>query len=202
MLLHYIYLVAITAEASSGAIAGMRREMDLFGLCLVGSITALGGGTVRDILLGHYPLGWVAHPQYLIFTIGAAIISSLAAQTVHRFNMVFLIVDALGLVTFTIIGCDIARTYEHMHPSIVIAFGMITGIFGGLLRDILCNEIPLVLRRELYASISLITGCIYLGLLQTNVDISISVLASISIGFLLRILAIYLHWELPKFQRF
>ena len=74
-LLHTIYLVAITAEAMSGAIMGMRRGMDLFGICLLGTVTALGGGTARDVLLGHYPLGWIANPEYLAFTIGAAIVT-------------------------------------------------------------------------------------------------------------------------------
>lgn len=75
-LLHTIYLVAIAAEAASGALMGMRRRMDLFGLCVIGTVTALGGGTVRDIILGHYPLGWVAHPEYLAFTAGAALVSA------------------------------------------------------------------------------------------------------------------------------
>ena len=75
-LLHTIYLVGIAAEAASGALMGMRRRMDLFGLCVVGTVTALGGGTIRDLLIGHYPLGWVAHPEYLAFTVGAAIATS------------------------------------------------------------------------------------------------------------------------------
>ena len=75
-LLHTIYLVAIAAEAASGALTGMRRRMDLFGLCVVGTVTALGGGTVRDVLLGHYPLGWVANPAYLAFTVGAAVLAA------------------------------------------------------------------------------------------------------------------------------
>ena len=147
MLLYTIYLVAIVAEAMSGAIMGMRRGMDLFGICMIGTVTALGGGTIRDVLLGHYPLGWIAHPEYLLFTVGAAVVTAVVARYLHHLRTVFLLVDGLGLVAFCVIGCDIAMSAK-MHPAIVVLAGMITGVFGGLLRDILCNQIPLVLQRE------------------------------------------------------
>lgn len=199
MLLHTIYLIAIVAEAMSGAIMGMRRDMDLFGICVVGTITALGGGTIRDILLGNYPLGWIAHPQYLLFTIGAAIVTAMVARFLHHLRSVFLVVDGLGLVAFSVIGCDIARA-NGMAPGIVILAGMITGVFGGLLRDVLCNEIPLVLQRELYATIALFTGALYVGLLWLEVDPSVAPLAAIGSGFLVRLLAMRFHWKLPSFN--
>ncbi|PRC93851.1 trimeric intracellular cation channel family protein [Solimicrobium silvestre] len=199
MLLHTIYLIAIVAEAMSGAIMGMRRDMDLFGICVVGTITALGGGTIRDILLGNYPLGWIIHPQYLLFTIGAAIVTAFVARFLHHLRSVFLMVDGLGLVAFSVIGCDIARA-NGMVPGIVILAGMITGVFGGLLRDVLCNEIPLVLQRELYATIALFTGSLYVGLLWLNVDPTIAPLVAIGCGFLYRLLAMRFHWKLPSFN--
>lgn len=199
MLLHTIYLIAIVAEAMSGAIMGMRRDMDLFGICVVGTITALGGGTIRDVLLGNYPLGWIAHPQYLLFTIGAAIVTAMVARFLHHLRSVFLVVDGLGLVAFSVIGCDIARAND-MAPGIVILAGMITGVFGGLLRDVLCNEIPLVLQRELYATIALLTGALYVGLLWLKVDPAVAPLVAIGSGFLVRLLAMRFHWKLPSFN--
>jgi uncharacterized membrane protein YeiH len=199
MLLHSIYLIAIVAEAMSGAIMGMRRNMDLFGLCLIGSVTALGGGSIRDMLLGHYPLGWIAHPEYLLFTIGAAIATAMVARFLHHLRTVFLLVDALGLVAFSVIGCDIALA-SGMHLGIVVLAGMVTGIFGGLLRDILCNQIPLVLQRELYATVALFTGVIYVGLLGLNVERALALLSAIISGFLFRMLAMRFHWRLPKFN--
>jgi uncharacterized membrane protein YeiH len=133
MLLYTIYLVAIVAEAMSGAIMGMRRGMDLFGICMIGTVTALGGGTIRDVLLGHYPLGWIAHPEYLLFMVGAAVVTAVVARYLHHLRTVFLLVDGLGLVAFCVIGCDIAMSAK-MHPAIVVLAGMITGVFGGLLR--------------------------------------------------------------------
>ena len=199
MLLYTIYLVAIVAEAMSGAIMGMRRGMDLFGICMIGTVTALGGGTVRDVLLGHYPLGWIAHPEYLLFTVGAAVVTAVVARYLHHLRTVFLLVDGLGLVAFCVIGCDIAMSAK-MHPAIVVLAGMITGVFGGLLRDILCNQIPLVLQREVYATVALFTGSLYVGLLYFKVDSSVAQLASIGAGFLFRFLALHFEWRLPNFN--
>lgn len=200
MLLYTIYLIAITAEAMSGAIMGIRRQMDLFGICLIGTVAALGGGTVRDILIGHYPLGWVAHPEYLAFTICAAVVTAVAARKMHHFKSAFLVVDALGLVAFTIIGCDIVGAFAQYHPFVVVMFGMITGVFGGLLRDVLCNQMPLVLQREVYASVSLLTGALYVGLQWLQVAHDVATLSALGVGFAFRLLAIYYHWELPRFN--
>ncbi len=175
-LLHTIYLIAITAEAMSGAIMGMRRGMDLFGICLLGTVTALGGGTARDVLLGHYPVGWIAHPEYLTFTIGAAIVTGFIARHLHHLRMVFLLVDGLGLVAFTVIGCDVAMGMGA-HPSIVVLAGVITGIFGGLMRDVLCNQVPMVLQRELYATVALFTGVFYVGMLWLEINTTLATLA-------------------------
>jgi len=198
-LLHIIYLVAITAEAMSGAIMGMRRGMDLFGICVLGTVTALGGGTVRDVLLGHYPIGWIANPEYLNFTIGAAIVTALVARHMHHLRQVFLLVDGLGLVAFTVIGCGVGIEMGA-HPSIAVLAGVITGVFGGLLRDILCNQVPMVLQRELYATVALFTGVLYVGLLRLGIDNSIASLAALAAGFLFRVLAMTFHWKLPDFQ--
>lgn len=199
MLLHTIYLIAIVAEAMSGAIMGMRRGMDLFGICMIGTVTALGGGSIRDMLLGNYPLGWIAHPEYLLFTIGAAIVTAMVARFLHRLRTVFLLVDALGLVAFAVIGCDVARA-AGLHPAIVVLAGVITGVFGGLLRDVLCNQIPLVLQREFYATVALLTGALYVGMLWLGVDPAIASLIAIGVGFALRLLAIRFQWRLPRFN--
>ncbi len=198
MLLQIVYLIAISAEAMTGALAAGRRRMDLFGVVIIACVTALGGGSLRDIVLGHYPLGWVRHPEYLAYTIGAALAATMLAKKIHRLRRAFLWLDALGLVAFTLIGCAIAREGGHAAPIVVIA-GMLTGAFGGVLRDVLCNEIPLVFQRELYAVVSLATGVAYLGLLRLGVAEEVAVLACLGAGFAFRLLAIRYEWEMPKF---
>jgi uncharacterized membrane protein YeiH len=195
-LLHIIYLIAIAAEAATGALMGMRRCIDLFGIAVVGTVAALGGGSIRDMILGHYPLGWVAHPEYLIFTVGAALAAALLARRLHRLKNAFLVLDALGLVAFTVIGCNIAAG-TGAHITIVVLMGMVTGVFGGLLRDMLCNQVPLVLQRDLYATVSLVTGMLYVGLLRFDIDPDLATAVAIAIGFSLRLIAIRFSLGLP-----
>jgi len=151
MLFHALYIVAIVAEAMTAALAAGRRSMDWVGVCLLGCVTALGGGSTRDVLLGHYPLSWVEHPNYLAVTAGAALVTIAIARVMHHLRSIFLILDAIGLVVFTVIGCNVALDL-HLPFIVVIMSGMITGCVGGVLRDVLCNDIPLLFRSELYAS--------------------------------------------------
>ncbi len=198
MLLTIIYIIAITAEAMTGALSAGRRSMDLFGVVLIACVTALGGGSVRDMLLGHYPLTWVKHPEYLALTTFAALVTVLIAPLMRHLKSLFLVLDALGLVAFTIIGCQVAL---HMQQSLLISavFGVITGVFGGILRDILCNDIPLIFQKELYASVSLAAAGCYLLCLQCHLGAEQSMIITLFAGFLFRLLAIKYHWEIPKF---
>ncbi len=198
MLLAVIYLIAISAEAMTGALSAGRRRMDLFGVVIIACVTALGGGSLRDIVLGHYPLGWVQHPEYLGFTICAALIATWLARWMHHFRCTFLVLDGLGLIAFTLIGCAVARDAGHSVPIVLIA-GMLTGAFGGVLRDVLCNEVPLIFQKELYAVITLFTGAAWLGLLALGVSLNAATLWSLGGGFALRLLAIHYKWEMPKF---
>ena len=196
-MLHTVYLVAIIAEAVSGTMAAGRRDMDLFGACFVGCVTALGGGSVRDMLLGHYPLGWVQHPEYIWFTAAAALIGATLGSVLHYFRTIFLTVDALGLVAFTLIGCNIAMQTGQT-STVVILSGIITGCLGGIMRDLLCGDVPIIFKREMYASISLLIGAGYLVLLNPQVSERVAVMICLGVGFILRMSAIYFDWHIPK----
>lgn len=192
------FYIAITAEAMTAALAAGRRNMDWFGVCLIACVTALGGGTMRDIFLDHYPLVWVENPYVLLLVCGAALITIPLARLVDRLRWPFLLLDALGLVVFTVIGCNIGIE-AGVHPIIVIVAGMVTGTAGGVLRDVLCNDIPLIFQGELYATVSLVTGVIYYLGLMGGLPINLMVIVAIAIGFTLRVLAIAFKWEMPKF---
>lgn len=198
-MLIYIYIIAITAEAMSGALAAGRRNMDLFGVALIAFLTALGGGTVRDMLLGNYPVTWTQHPPYIYLTISAGLATMLVARFMHRLHRFFLILDAMGLIAFTIIGCNVALRLGYQTPVVIMA-GMTTGIFGGILRDIMCNRTPQVLRHELYASVSMVVAILYLVLMRLGVSEDINTLVSFSLGLALRLSAIYWKWSLPTFS--
>lgn len=197
-MLHILYIIAITAEAMTAALSAGRRNMDWVGVCMIAWVTALGGGTIRNILLGHYPMTWVSHPEYLLITAGAALFAALIASFMRRLKMLFLYLDALGLVVFTIIGCQLA---EEMHLPVIIILlsGMITGCAGGVLRDVLCNDIPLLFRKEVYASVAIVTGGVYLGMEALGSSAQWATVIASVIGLVLRLLAIRYEWQMPKF---
>jgi uncharacterized membrane protein YeiH len=197
-MLYTIFIIAITAEAMTAALAAGRRSMDWFGVCVLACVTALGGGTMRDTLLGHYPLSWVANPYLLLICCGAALVTIAAARFMHTLRWPFLLLDAVGLVVFTIIGCNVALEMQQS-PIIVIVAGMITGIAGGIIRDVLCNDVPLVFSSELYATVSIVTGVIYYAGLQFGFPQDFVIIAAAAIGITLRVLAIVFKLEMPKF---
>src|SRR6201993_286314 len=190
--------VALAAQAMTAALAAGRRSMDWAGVCMLGCITALGGGTIRDVLLGHYPLVWVEHPSYLAITASAAFITILIARVVHRLNVAFLVLDAIGLVVFTMAGCDVAWQKDASLPIVIVA-GMITGCAGGVLRDILCNDVPLLFRSELYASVSVVTGLFYATAFGLKLNDDVWTVLTFMLGLAFRLLAIRYKWEMPKF---
>ena len=193
-----MYIVAIIVEAMSAALAAGRRSMDWVGVCMLGSITALGGGSVRDMLLGHYPLSWVQHPHYLLITAGAALVTIGLARFMHRLRKIFLLLDAVGLVLFTVIGCNVAL--EMQQPFIiVITAGLITGCVGGVLRDMLCADVPLLFRSELYATVSVVTGLIYVAGLRVALPHDFVTVLAMTVGLVLRVMALRFNWSMPKF---
>ncbi len=190
--------VALAAQAMTAALAAGRRSMDWAGVCMLGCITALGGGTIRDVLLGHYPLAWVARPSLLAVTAIAALVTIPVARAVHRLTSAFLVLDAIGLVVFTMAGCDIAWQMNASLPIVIVA-GMITGCAGGVLRDILCNDVPLLFRSELYASVSVVTGLFYAIAFGLKVNDELWTALTFVLGISLRLMAIRYNWEMPKF---
>ena len=198
-LLLVIYLVAITTEAMSGALAAGRRNMDIFGVAVIAFVTALGGGTIRDVVLGHYPIGWTQHPEYVYLVILAGLATTLLARFMHHMKHVFLMLDAMGLVAFSLIGCNVALQLDYPVVVVIMA-GMITGICGGILRDVLCNQVPVVFCRELYASVSLFVCALFLALRAAGIDADLNTLLCFALGFAFRMLAIRLGWKLPTFS--
>lgn len=194
-----IYLIAITAEAMSGALAAGRRNMDIFGVAVIAFVTALGGGTIRDVVLGNYPIGWTQHPEYVYIVIGAGLLTTLIARYLHRIKRIFLWLDAMGLVAFSLIGCTVALKLQYPWIVVIIA-GMLTGISGGVLRDVLCNQVPVVFRKELYASVSLAVCALFLVLRSAGISEGLTTLLCFTGGLTLRILAIQLRWHLPIFS--
>ena len=195
---HILYIIAITAEAMTAALSASRRKMDWVGVCIIACVTALGGGTIRNILLGHYPMSWIEHPEYILITAGGAIAAGLIASFMKKLKTLFLFLDALGLVVFSIIGCQLAEQM-HLPVLIIVLSGVITGCGGGVLRDILCNDIPLLFRKEIYATASLLTGLFYIGFERLAMSPDAASITAAILGLIVRLLAIKYKWEMPRF---
>ncbi len=194
-----LWLIGILAEAMTGALAAGRKQMDLFGVVIIGCTTAIGGGTLRDMLLGNYPLIWVENVHYLFAIAFASLLTVVIAPVMRYLSKLFLAIDALGLAVFSVVGAQ-KTLMLGFSPTIAVVMGLVTGVFGGVLRDILCNQVPLIFKKELYAVISLFTASLYITLNTYQVPEWLNLLLSLGLGFSLRMLALRYHWSIPTFD--
>ncbi len=198
LILTTLFITGLIVEAMTGAITAGKLKMDLFGVLVVANVTAFGGGVVRDVLLGRSPMLIITKPELLFVTSVAAIIMIMIARYFQRLRWIFISLDALGMITFSIVGAMRAQDMGFGMGVASIA-GMTTGVFGGILRDILCNRIPLAFQKELYASISILSVWLYLLLEHFQFTLILNVLLTLTIGFILRILAVKYDWRVPLF---
>jgi uncharacterized membrane protein YeiH len=192
-----ITMSAVAVSAITGVLEAGRKPIDLFGVVLVALASALGGGTIRDLLLDR-PVFWVADQTYLAAAVAAGVATFVLVRLVRLPANLFLVPDALGLALFTVIGTQVALSGGA--PWFVATFlGVVTGVFGGVLRDILCNEVPLVFAGELYATASWAGAMVFIGLVHAGITGPVASLLAMAAIFLTRIAAIYWHLTLPSF---
>ena len=199
-LIKTIEVLGIIAFALTGFYAARKKGMDLIGVYSLGMVTALGGGSLRDIILNRHPLFWIEHYEYAILLLVLSIASSLAAQGIfEKKNLVTIVLalDALGLGSFSASGASLA---DRMGCSLFISslLGVTTGVFGGVMRDIVCNEIPYVFQRtELYATCAFIGAWAYLLVERTSGSDVMAAITCIAVTFVLRMLALRYKIKLP-----
>lgn len=183
--------------AISGALAVQDREHDLFGAGFTGFITAIGGGSLRDILLGAYPLVWIDNVNFLYAIFAGLVTTFLFFKFVARLRKTLFFFDTLGIGFFTILGVEKALGLGF-RPEIAAIMGMFSAVMGGVIRDTLTNEIPILFRKEIYASACLAGAVIYLTLNHFGMERDYNLLLSISIIIFIRLLAVKYKLSLPR----
>jgi uncharacterized membrane protein YeiH len=190
--------IAVAVVAASGALSASRKQLDPVGFILIACVTAFGGGTMRDLILGA-PVFWLKAPGMVLLASGVALLVFFTAHLMERRFLVLLWADAVGLGLFAVLGTEAALVWGA-DPWVAILMGTITATFGGILRDIICAELPLILRREIYATAAAFGALVFVVLVHANVPRDIALPIGALSGFALRGAAILRGWSMPTYK--
>ncbi|GAB4092521.1 trimeric intracellular cation channel family protein [Flaviaesturariibacter terrae] len=199
----FLFLIDIFGTASfaiAGAFSAMERRLDPFGVLIISFVTAVGGGTLRDLLVGNLPVSWLHNETAILVIFLSSLTTMLFGSYLKHLQTALFLFDALGLGLFTIIGLEIAIK-SGLPASSCIALSTVTGCFGGVLRDVLLNKVPLLFRREIYALASIGGALAYYFLRKTTLDEDLSKIACILLIFFIRFVAVRYALGLPRFYR-
>jgi uncharacterized membrane protein YeiH len=196
-IIYILDLIGTAAFAASGAWVGVRKQMDLFGVLVLGTVTAVGGGTLRDLLLGDIPPFSLKDEAYIYIAIVVSVVVFANRKRFEFFEKPLLYFDAIGLGTFVVIGTTKAIDFQLGALGAAL-MGVMTGTAGGVMRDLLANQVPLILRREIYASACVAGGALLVILGENGVAPATAAMLSAATVILVRLLAIHYDWSLPK----
>jgi len=194
----FLYL-GVLAAGISGALVGIKKELDVFGVLFLGGATALGGGVARDVMLGNLPPAAFLDPAYFLVSTGAGLLTWLFYHRIDRLQKVILVSDAIGLGVFTAFGASSAVAHGFDEPFIVISMGLITGIGGGVLRDVFVKEIPFVFRKEVYAIASIIGAASFYAAVPWLPHLA-SMFLCLAVTFAIRIASIVFKIDFPVYK--
>ncbi len=191
-----IELLGVIVFAISGAFSAMQKRFDAFGITIIGFVTALGGGTTRDILL-NIPVFWMKLPHYPIIVFVSCFLTLFIKNYIKNLKITFIVFDAIGLGLYTMLGIQKGLA-NHLDPSSCIILGIITGAFGGVLRDVLLNDVPHIFRKEIYATACVIGGVFYFGFKHV-VPVDVARIVTICLICSIRLVAVKFNWSIPRF---
>ena len=197
-----IYLIDILgtfAFAISGALVALDKNFDIFGVIIIAFVTAVGGGMLRDILINAHPINWIGDLNYLYTIFAAVIFTFLVKSKIAYLSKTMFLFDTIGISVFTLLGLQKGLSYE-LHPLVAVIMGMISAVFGGVLRDVLTNRVPLIFEKEIYASACLSGGVMYLILNHFMVEENINFIISALVVVIIRVVAVRFSLELPKIK--
>lgn len=191
--------LGLVVFATTGALAASRKQMDVVGFCLLATAVGIGGGTLRDLVLGATPVFWVREPAYLMVCVGVACVLFFTAHIPQSRLKLLLWLDAVGLALFAVTGAERALVYGAS-PVIAVAMGVMTATFGGIIRDVIAGETPVILSREIYVTAALVAAGVFVGALLLGFPRSVAIASGFLSGLSLRSAALYWGWSLPRYK--
>ncbi|MEC4117053.1 trimeric intracellular cation channel family protein [Myroides phaeus] len=189
-------LLGTLAFAISGALAGRERRLDLFGMSILAFATAIGGGTVRDVMIGYTPVTWLTNLNYFFITLFGVFLAIIFYKKFNFLRYSLFLFDTIGIAVFTLIGIEKGMNVG-LHPIICVTLGTITACFGGVIRDILANKIPIIFKQEIYATACILGGLMYYVLNYFELSKDILYIGTAGIIIVIRLLAVKYKWSLP-----
>jgi uncharacterized membrane protein YeiH len=197
MFFQVIDILGTIAFAISGVSVAMNKRMDVFGLLIIAFVTSIGGGTVRDILIGQTPVAWMTNMTYVYVILAATVFTIIFQSKINYLRMSLFLFDTIGIGLYTVVGIEKGLN-AGLHPIICIALGTMTACFGGVLRDILCNEIPVIFRKEVYATACIAGGVVYFLLRKLPIDNNIIFIIAGAVVISVRLIAVKFKISLPS----
>jgi uncharacterized membrane protein YeiH len=191
--------VAVAVFAATGALAARRKHMDIVGFAVLASVAGVGGGTVRDVMLGAFPVAWVKEPSHLVVCLGVSLVVFFAGHVLNSRSRWLEWLDAAGLALVAVIGAERALA-AGTGDVVAVVMGVITAAFGGVIRDVLAGDVPHVLRREIYVTAALLGAATFILCTRLGAERVTALTAGIACGFAIRAFAIYSGWSLPAYN--
>lgn len=198
-IIYVLDILGTFAFAVSGALVALDKKFDLFGVIIIAFITAVGGGMLRDVLINAHPINWIGDLNYLYTIFTAVIFTFLFKSKIFYLSKTLFLFDTIGISVFTLLGLQKGLAYE-LHPLVALIMGMISAVFGGVLRDVLTAKVPLIFEKEIYASACLAGGMIYLTLNYFKLEENINFIISSTVVVIIRAVVVRFHLELPKIK--
>ncbi len=199
-LIQALDLLGVAVFAASGALKASQKQLDLFGFILVATVTGIGGGTLRDLLLGIPPVFWVAQVEYLGICAASGVVVFFVAHRLRSRQRWLVWADAIGLATFSVVGTQVALSVGTP-VAVAVVMGVMTATFGGVIRDVLCGEVPLILRREIYATAAALGALVYVMAIGATASEPLSVALAFAGALTARGAGIIFHLSLPSYRK-
>lgn len=199
-IIYAIDIIGTFAFAISGALVALKKEFDVFGVIIIAFVTAVGGGMIRDVLINAHPINWIGDINYIWTILIAVSITFLFRSRIAPLRKTMFLFDTIGISVFTLLGLQKGLSY-NLHPFIALVMGMVSAVFGGVIRDVLTRKVPLIFKKEIYASACLSGGVVYLILGNFKINEDLHFIVSASVIIIIRTVVVKYELELPKIKK-